>query len=77
MRTTIGSILLLVPVIVILWYLVIPKKECFTVVLKSGVSYEGHVRYRGARDENAIKAEIIDRIRMETPEEEVAKVYLG
>lgn len=69
--------LLLTAVLVLLWLLVLPKKACFTVVLKNGVSYEGHVRYRGARDDEAIKAEIIDRIRMETPDDDIAKVYLG
>ena len=75
-RTKIGYILL-VAVLALLWYLVLPKKACFTVVLKSGVSYEGHVRYRGARDDEAIKAEIIDRIRLDTPDDDIAKVYLG
>lgn len=77
MWTTIVYLLLLIPLLGVLWYLFTPKKECFTVVLKSGVSWEGHIRYRGDRDEHAMRAEIIDKVRMETPDEEVAQIYLG
>lgn len=61
----------------VLWYLIIPKKECFTVILKNGVSYEGHIRYQGKRDRAALEAEIVARVGEEMPGEQIACIYLG
>ena len=51
--------------------------ECFTVILKSGVSYEGHIRYQGKRDRAALEAEIIAKVDEEMPGEQIARIYLG
>jgi hypothetical protein len=61
----------------ILWYLIIPKKECFTVVLRNGVSYEGHIRYVGKRDAEALRAEIIDTVQRDNPDEEIKHIFIG
>lgn len=62
---------------VALLYLIIPKKEYFTVILKSGVSYQGHIRYQGKRDQAALEAEIIAKVDEEMPGEQIARIYLG
>jgi hypothetical protein len=55
----------------------VPKKECFTVILKGGGEYQGHLLYRGKKDPEALRAEIIAKVQAEFPDEEVARVYLG
>jgi len=61
----------------VLCFALLAKKECFTVVLKSGAHYEGFIRYRGKRDPEALKAEIIEKVQDEFPDDEVAQVYIG
>lgn len=77
MWQAIEYVLLLTVIALVLWYLIIPKKECFTVILKSGVSYEGHIRYQGKRDRAALEAEIIAKVGEEMPGEQIARIYLG
>lgn len=63
--------------ITILWLLLIPSKQHFTVVLKTGEHLPGCVVYIGRRNEAALRAEIIALVEEQYPDEEVAAIYLG
>lgn len=70
-------VLLFVALLCLLWYWVTPKKECFTVILKAGGEYQGHILYRGKRDQEALRAEIIAKVEEQFPGEQVERVYIG
>lgn len=76
MWTTI--IYLLLAVLILLFYLLVPKRECFTVVLKDGTSYEGHINYSGKRSQHDLKREIVAHIECQgVQQSEIVRILLG
>lgn len=70
--------LIVIGIVLLLWFIMTPKKQPFTGVLNNGEHIEGSIRYSGRADNEAIKAEIISQLESKLlPGESIARIWLG
>ena len=57
-----------------------PKKQCFTLILKSGATYEGCIHYyHGKPNNEALKIKIIEKMMLDygVKDSDIVNIYLG